>query len=1083
MDQTQAFVFESSGDKKGEQSSRGGSFQLGLSDSRHLQGPAQALAMESTQAFVSVEGGVNLEDTQAFTAVANVDRSSLENESSLEATQAYGLEEPAKCLTSEKEGKVDLALEATQAYISEPHSDSEDQTDDDERKKIASAETQPLDFPVSSTLATAETQPMSAFEEKESLDKEYPVSSVLQVKPGTQNDTEGRKEHGEEAQTQERPQINALSVAETQPMLASDNEEDDDKGLVPGSRKPKPQPLTSSELLLVETQPMHIPVDETQPMSTGGNEEIQSPRKRKSKKVCLEDQAQSLTNSDLSAVETQPMDTGEHEESDEEDSIPGPRKRKAKPLPLEEESTQSLTCSEVSVAETQPMATGGCEQNDDEDSVPLLRKRKAKPLQIQEEETQQLTNSEASTVETQPFETKKCQQPQRGKEEQSEAGPSGITVTAKRGTRARLREEEKQAESSEPSKRLTRGKNKALPVTRGGRGKSGPDEDEREEEQEVEQGKRARGRKSRRQQKNNEEEEEKETNKHAENKSLLKEQEDIGLGEEKDVNVESRKFDEMERKQELSQRSRDQQERCKRERQEKEEQERMQAENAERLRLEQERREEETIEKERKEKEEKEKLEHEKAEREERLRREEKERMEKERKEQEERERLETAKRELEERLERERKEQEHQARLEGEAKERERQEKEKQVKEQQENQEEENQPRVTARGRRGTRTTTATHATEPEENSTISTNDDAPAKRTRSRSNSSNSVNSERSASSVDTMESRGRGRGRGAKRTSEPPRAASTRSSNRRRTVAAEPTDQDSKDVCPQGALSLSNSDNSLNSEISSCSLSSRGRGGRKQGRGRRTGSESIPPINSQSVQNSTPKPTTRDRRSMKAEDSSNVVSHEDDKERADSQQASTTRGRQRANAKDSELGAAGKEDPSKQKEECANEEPLTPKKIARGRGKKAVKSETLEAPVVPAASNSDEATEKRKGQKRELEADTEDKASSSCKIFRGKEKAQRQEAAEEETKDETKGESPVQAKIRGRASGAQAKKRVKDSPTDVERREESQKIEETAEKRSRRPPSAEQNNEEQDKSQTSVDQDEHVTTSKVT
>ncbi|KAE8288992.1 hypothetical protein D5F01_LYC12870 [Larimichthys crocea] len=168
------------------------------------------------------------------------ERTSVENESNLEATQDYGeVEEPARCsVTSEIEDQVDLALEATQAYISEP-SDSEDKTDEDERKDTA---TQPLDFPVSSTLTMMETQPMSVFEEEECLDEENPFCSGLQVKARPQNEIQEREEP-EEDEPQARTLSKALSIAETQPMHASDNEESDEEDLIPGPRRGKAQPL------------------------------------------------------------------------------------------------------------------------------------------------------------------------------------------------------------------------------------------------------------------------------------------------------------------------------------------------------------------------------------------------------------------------------------------------------------------------------------------------------------------------------------------------------------------------------------------------------------------------------------------------------------------------------------------------------------------------------------------------------------------------------------------------------------------------------------------------------------------------
>ncbi|XP_067457196.1 mediator of DNA damage checkpoint protein 1 isoform X2 [Thunnus thynnus] len=1035
MDPTQAFGLESSGDERDGQSSRGGSFQLGLSDSSHLQCQAQALAMESTQAFVSVGGGVKLDDTQAYAAISTTDRS-VGNDPNLEATQAYGgNEEPARSpVTFEKEGQVDLALEATQAYISEPCNDSEDKTDEDERKSLTAAETQPSDFPTSSALVMAETQPVCAYSDEESLATESHISSKTEV----------MEEHRKAAQPEERSVSGALSIPETQPLCTSEDEE-----LIPRPRKRKAkqleetQSITSTDYSAVETQSMHLGVDETQPVATSGNEEsddedsIPFPRKRKAKQLRLEEEeTQTLVNSMLSAAETQPMDTCEDNESDDEDSIPGPRKkRKAKPLQLEDEQTQPLISSVVPADET-----------DDEESIGGQRKRKAKPLQLEDEETQSLTNSEASTVESQPMRTNTGPQPQRGKGRPSEAGTSGISVTIKRGTRARLKEEEKQAESSEPPRRQTRG-NKAFPTTRGRRQKSRPDESE--EEEELEQVKRARGKKSMRQQ-NDEEEETLERNKQQQQEGMLGEEKDVTelrQQESEEMERERRKIDEQVRldmeKRELEETERQQraeQERIERERKDKEEQERLQAEKAERLRLEQERAEKERIERERWEEEEKERadriqrekeelerkerLECEKAEREEKERLE-NERIQREKKEQEEKERLEMAKRaaEEQERLERERKEQEHQARLEMEEKERE--EKEKLEREKQEKEAKEKQRKDLQENKEDLKTA----------------NDDDPARRTRSRSNSSNSVNSERSTSSINTQGSRGRGRGRGAKRTSEPPQATINRGNNRRRTMAAEPsdqsqtTDQDSNDISPLGIVSRSNSSNSPNSEISICSTSSqnRGRGSRQRGRGRKTQPNSTSPISSQSDQNSAPKPTATGRKSRKAELSSSEVSHEDDEEKADSQQASTTRGQRRATVNGPE--AANKEGQSSQEEGCASEHSPLAKRNVRGRGRKALKSENVDAPVAPAVSDGDEAKDKRKGRKKELEANAEG--------------AQTAEAAGEEAKDNT-----IQAKRRSRASGVQGSK---NAPPDVEVTDESEKMEEeTVERRARGRPS---------------------------
>lgn len=962
MDPTQAFGLESSGDEKSEQSSRGVSFQLGLSESSHLQDQARALAMESTQAFVSVEC------TQVYAAISHADRAFSENDLNLEATQAYGEdEEPTRCsVMSEGEGQegqiqVDLAQEATQAYISDPYCDSEDGADDHEEKNSATTETQPYDFPTSATLAMAETQPMSAFEEEDSLDKQNPVSSVLQFESRPKNETEDRKEHGEAVKPQERPLTESQLVAETQPMCAS-HEESSDEDSIPGPRKRKAtplpleeeqtQPFTSCELSLVETQPMHISVVET--MATSGNED-----------------------------------------SDKDDSIPRLQKRKRK---QPEEKAQFLISSELSDLETQPMVMGKDRESDDEDSIPCFRKRKAKVLELEEEETQTLTSSKVSAVETQPMVA--------------------------------------------------------------------------------------------RQQKSDEEDEDI----HAQNVSLIKEKEER-LGEREDFTK-------------LRQQEREEEKKIEKERKEKEEQERIQAENSERPRLECEKTERETIESERKnqeekqkvertqkgaeqlENEDKERLECEKTEREEkeRLESEDKVRIENERKDRDAKDRLETERRELEDKLERKRKEQEHQASSEtkgwegGENSERIKQEqeaKEKAIKEQQENK-----PKVPTRGRRAARRTAALCTTEQEQDSTISTNDDVPARRTRSHSNSSNSVSSERSASRVNTQESKGRGRGRGAKRTSEPPRTVISRSSNRRKTVAAKPTEQDSRNIS-QGVLSRSNCSNFIDSEISSCRLSSQGRvrGGRQCERGRKAEADSIPPINSQNDHNSAPKSRTRSMKCSGAVESSNTVHPGDGKEKADSQQARTTRGRWRSSSNVSK--PADDKDPSNEEERCANEESLPLKRNVRARGLKAVKNEAVEASVTPAVSNGNEAEEKRKGRKRVSEANMEEDSSSSSRISKGKEKEQITEAVEE-AKGQRKEEIPVQAKRKGRTSIARTKKDAIDSPTEVEVKGDSGKKEaEAIEKRGRGRPLAVQKKkkEEQEEIGTSVKPDAHVVESEVT
>uniref|UniRef100_A0A3P8R9Y2 Mediator of DNA damage checkpoint protein 1 n=1 Tax=Astatotilapia calliptera TaxID=8154 RepID=A0A3P8R9Y2_ASTCA len=901
---TQAFVLESSCDNKNDQSTKEESFQLGLSDSSHLQCPDQALAMENTQAFVSVERGVNLEDTQAYAAMSAADRSSAENDANLEATQDY---------VEDKETEryqVDVALEATQVYVAEPYSHAEDDADDD------ACETQPSDFTASSTLAIAETQPMLPIAGEEDLAAENPVCSVQQIQPRS------LKEDGPKAaQPQEKGLSDAQSVTETQPVCTSDSEASDDEGSFPAQRnrtaKPLPleeaqtQDLTCSELSVSETQPMHSGIAETQPMATCDDDDEDSmpgPRKRKAKQLHLEEEEtqpvadselstaetqpvatcdddddedsmpemQTLASSEVSALETQPLSTNEGQQSDEEDVIACTRKRKAKPLQLEEEQTQPLTSADV---ETPAVVTGKC---DDKDSIPGPRKRKAKQMKL-EEKTQPVDNSKMTHVETRPLTTKTGLSPS----EESEAGTSGACVPNLRVTRAKPREEEDQVACPGPSKRQTRGRS-GKPLSDGDNNK--------------EMVKRARGRKITKQQKHDGEEEDetpvRERNKQAVNKSLIKQQDGKDREEEDGADLRQEREENDNERRTTDERKKHQdeiemqlmEEKLETERRVNKEQERLQAEDAARA------------EREIKEKEEQQKIESERIEREERerLEREEKERLERERKEQE----KETAKREQEERLEREQQLQARLEREEREMEERERVEKEKeaqekQLKELEEKKEEQDKSKTPSRGRRTTRRTIASQSTaEPDQDSTVSTNDDFPARRTRSRSNSSNSVSSERSASSVHAQESkgRGRGRGRGTRETSETPQKPVARSSNRRTTVAAGAVEHEP------------DSSNSLAPEVSSCSVSShnRGRGGRQRGRARKTehDPDSIPSVSqSQSDQYLSP---ARGRKGKKAEESSNEALHKNGKE--DSQPATTTRGRQQPSA------ATDEEDQSK-------------------------------------------------------------------------------------------------------------------------------------------------------------------------
>uniref|UniRef100_A0A3B5AYR7 Mediator of DNA damage checkpoint 1 n=1 Tax=Stegastes partitus TaxID=144197 RepID=A0A3B5AYR7_9TELE len=846
------------------------SLQLRLSDSSHLQCQNQALATECTQAFVSVEGNVILEDAQSS------DGLSAENDSNLEATQAYAEnEDSARCSVAFKkeERHVDFALEATQAYISAPYSDSDDDTNQDEGQNTADAETQPI----ASTLAFAETQPMPSFVEETSSATDNSVCSVQQVPSKTQIETEEREEYKEDAHPQQRHISEAQCMAATQPICASSNEESDEDSF-PGLQKRKAKPLQLEE---EQTQSLtHSGADQTQAMATSEDGEsddtdwMPGPRKHKTKQL---EETQSLTNSEVSTVESQSLRTCAGEQSDEESVIPCRRKRKANSLQLEDEQTQPLTSSDVSAVETQPIVTSEDKDSDDDDSVPGPPKRKVNQLHVEEEKTQQLLNSEpsaaenhptatredddtdsmlgprkrkakhledktqpltssevsadddstpcrpkrkaklqfeeekTSTVETQPLKTKTGRTPRKGKETECKTETTRASVRNVRKSTAKSREGDEQAECSVPPRRQTRGENKTLQSTEEISEKSRSDDDDNNEEA-VKQAKQTRGKKKVSKQKDDDEQKEMleiERNKHAVNKSLINEQKEGKQQERDKLENEGKETERMENK-------------C--------------------------------------------------------------------------------------------------QARLESGAMEREEtdnldKEKEKQSKEKelQENKEEVDKPKAPTRGRRATRARASQHATQQEQEST---NDDFPSRNTRSRSNSSNSVSSERSASSSNTQEGKGRGRGRGARTSSTSPQAAAVRTNHRRTTAAAVSTEQ----------------------EVFDCSMTpvSRGRTGRLQGRGRRTepAPDSIPAAVGQSDQDSSPKPTARGKKSRKPEGSSSSVLHENEKEKADSQQTRTTRGRQQTSASGSEHAAA---DETTQEEGCVSEESLLPKRNVRGRSQK--------------------------------------------------------------------------------------------------------------------------------------------------
>lgn len=948
-------------------------FRLGLSDSSHLQDPLQALVMESTQAFVSVEA------TQLYEASSHANQTSSTNDSQLEATQAYGKEEeeekePAICSAEpEREGGGDFSLEPTQAYVSEPYHDS-DETDDDEKRAVAPDEAQPFYVPTSAILAMAETQPMCASKGEEEEVVKFPVSSAGQVKVGSESETGERGEHRRAMASQERPFRECLSLAETQPMSTSDDRESDEEDSFPRQRKRKTkqlqseeeqtQPLTCSEQSLIKTQPLQS-ADETP--APPGREAFQEDRPVAGlPNSQMLQRKPALTTSDL--AETQLMITGEDEESEESISFLTRPRRTAKPLRQLEEETHTPIIPEASGCETQPIDS--LEDGGGVDLLPGTGITKAKPVLIPEEKTRPLANPESSEN---PL-----------LEAEAESGGS------KRGTRARSRNVSTRHE--EPSRRRTRGRKDVLAAAPRGKSKSGGDERKEEEEEHP---KEAGGRKSRRQRNDMENKEP--------DISPKKNQGEPSLGEkrnEPDLKPHLRENSEEERKEPGEEMEQEQIHL-----EIKEEKERIEAENAQTLRLEWERAEKEKMEKERKEQEEKaerrqkdtqqkeredkERSEHERAERgdEERLEGEKNARMSSGREEQEKKEMLESERREHDDR-----EVQHHSARQESKAKELDSVGSSEKGKETEETilqeQKEEHKANESARGRRAARRTAAA---EPAKDS-ASANEDVPARRTRSRSNSSNSVSSERSASSVITQESRGRGRGRGARRTSDCPHALVSRSSNRRRTVARHPTQVDSKDV----SGGLFTSDSSLNQ-----SSQGRGRGGRQPPGGRAAEAGPV----SLAVSQGKLQTATRGKKINKPESS-----HE--REKADSQQAAASRGRWRSSSNGSETAEA--------KGRCrANEE--SNQKV-RGRSCKAAKGGVVLVPGSSAACHLE--LELKKGRKRESEANSEDGPGTSSKIFKVEEKEPASGEAGEAATHPAQTEVPVLAKRRGRMSAAQTK-----------------------------------------------------------
>lgn len=950
---TQTSALDSAEDEISKQACMEESFQLGLSESSHIQDPD----MESTQAFVSVEAN------QLYASM---------NASEPDAAQADGDQEEEPATASAlpgREGWENLALEATQAYLSDPYQESEEETDDEEKRSITADETQPFYGPGSATLAMAETQPMCVFEEE---DMKLPVPTAVQVKVRDKNEPEEKAARSEAAVAQRRLLKEDLSLAETQPMFTRhDSESDEEEDSFPGLRKRKTkqllqiedeqtQPLTSSEQSTVETQPL---LAGDQDLAPGGSEAFHQDNPVAAQRRG----AAALISSDLSTAGTQLMTTGDDEESDGADAVLALPRREAKPLQHQEDETQAAVC-EPSLFKSQPVISG--EDEDGVDSLPGTEMRKVKPSQILEERLQLLTNSTSSTHETGVLETKE------------EVGTSGSKVNGRRGTRASSRKVSTQCD--EASRRPTRGLKDPSAAARRGTSKSGGENEDELEDKEEEHTNESGGIQSRN--------DVDVFNKSEQDISQVQKQEEPSLG----GDTELRQQEKMEKDRKETEEGEEN------ERIETELSNRLEWERAEREKIERKEKEQweragriqkdtEQLEREKKDLEDKERLERDKADREEkeRLEREKNVLMANEQTEQEEKEMLESERRKHDENLGRE--DQQREAKevdgIEDQLTE------EKTVKKQE--QKAENKAKVSARGGRAARRTPVT-------DTSVSPNDDVPARRTRSRSNSSNSVSSERSALSVNLQESRGRG----ARRTSDPPRVVASRSSTRRKTVAAHPTHGDSNDDTGRtGGRLRSDSRNSSFTQ----SPQGQGRGGRQRTRGGKA------EAGSPAVSQGDPKPVSRGRKNTRSQSSSEA-------EKAGSQQATTSRGQRRASSNGS--GPAEAKGSSNQGELIGNEEPLQSKKNVRGRSHKAAKREAVVVPQSPAVSSPGETKDLRKGRKRGPGANTDMDSDRSSKFIKGGEMEETPGEAEEAPK-QAQAEIPAPAKRRSRASVAQAKK----------------------------------------------------------
>ncbi|XP_061633008.1 mediator of DNA damage checkpoint protein 1 isoform X3 [Phyllopteryx taeniolatus] len=1028
---------ESSSEDMEELPSGGASLQLGLSDSSHLESAGQALAMESTQAFVSVTEA----DTQAYANISSADPESLGNDLNMEATQAN--EVPARSPVLLEVQQVNLALQETQPYILEPYSESEEDPGED-------TETQPFDLPTSSTLALAETQLMTAIHEEERPTTNSPVTHFQPNQIAKETDL-GSYSLADNCQL--------TSIAATQPMATSESEKCyEDSIPVLGNGKvqlnEENQPNVNSYDLAANHQPLSIAV--TKPTAASKNEETDAKNLIEvtcESKVQLNKEKQPDISAYALAVTTQPMAISEHEESAGEDLIPVLHEVKVqinnKTLPNTSSYSLAVATQPMSIAATQPLATSENEASDDEDLIPVFCERK---VQL-DKETQPNTSSYSlatnhqsmSIAPTQPLaaseneetdvedliEVLHASKVQLDKEMQPNVSSNVLAITPQAVsivvTQPIATSENEESDDEDDSIPLVRNKRKARPLQineesqslsstleipkEGFNGKSlskyraegqgssnesplvtsiQPDEEETQpnldtlpNDDKDESGPA-------------QEKTETQTLVNFEVSSAATQLMDTCEDEEADSEIlvpglrkrKAKPLQIEDETQSLVCSQVDETETSAVEQKPMSSSEpgpqALHSQSKVRTSTTKHSRGTPSLLREKEEPIEKRQAIGNKARGMTRKcwpagSKSEDEAMRQQtnlfevQNREQERRRNEIAQKERKEREETEGAEEQKGCER-LETEAKDRQKRDQAEKERQQNKEEK--PRATQRGQRVARRTIAVIPA-PDQ-------DDVPAKRTRSRSNSSNSVSSEVSASSTQGSQ----GRGQGMKRSNGPNQAPITR----RRTVAAGLTEQSEQGSCrasPPGALLRSSSPNALASEMSCSSslVSQRGRGGRRGGGRAKTepGPNFIPPILSQNL---APKPTPQGKRARKPELLTTKVFDEAEEEKPESKQAAATRGRRRANIKEPSNNSAA-------------ESPL-PKRNIRARLQRTVKSETSEALIAPPGSDEGEAKDKRKGRKRVLEA---------------------------KVKDENP--APVQAKRRASASCLQRGRNAKESP----------------------------------------------------